>query len=206
MPANSIDTRWPGVGVTRGSTDPPAHWHLQGLGVRDRWPAPPHSRPMNRWLGIVLGLVLFSGAWAAESTNRLFFPQAGFSIQPLEPKTPQTPQMALTMSLPIQDGFAGNVNVLIQSYTNSLSEYLKLSEAQFKTAGISLLKTTRPSDSVAVLEYFGKLQNRVLHWYARAELVNQKLYLVTATASEDRWKEESALLKACVDSFQLPGK
>jgi PsbP len=163
---------------------------------------------MNCGLGGLLGLGLISAmtVGAAEPPNRLSFPVAGFSIQPLEPNTPQTPQMALTMSLPIRDGFAGNVNVLIQSYTNSLDQYIRLSEAQFKTAGISLLKTTRPSDSVAVLEYFGKLQNRVLHWYARAELVNQKLYLVTATASEDRWKEESALLKACVDSFQLPGK
>lgn len=161
---------------------------------------------MNRWLGIVLGLGVFSGAWAAESTNRLSFPQAGFSIQPLEAAVPKTPQMVLTMSLPLQDGFAGNVNVLIQSYTNSLDQYIRLSEAQFKTAGISLLKTTRPNDSVAVLEYFGKLQNRVLHWYARAELVNQRLYLVTATASEDRWPEESQYLKACVDSFQRDGK
>ena len=161
---------------------------------------------MNRWLGLLLGLGLFSGAWAAEPTNRLSFPKAGFSIQPLEAAVSKTPQMVLTMSLPLQDGFAGNVNVLIQTYTNSLSEYITLSEAQFKAAGISLLKTTRPTDSVAVLEYFGKLQNRVLHWYARAELVNQRLYLVTATTSEDRWTEESAILKGCVDSFQRAGK
>ena len=161
---------------------------------------------MNRWLGMLLGLGLFSGAWAAESTNRLSFPMAGFSIQPLEAALAKTPQMVLTMSLPLQDGFAGNVNVLIQTYTNSLTEYIQLSEAQFKAAGISLLKTTRPTDSIAVLEYFGRLQNRVLHWYARAELVNQRLYLVTATTSEDRWTEESTVLKACVDSFQRAGK
>ncbi len=161
---------------------------------------------MIRWLGMLLGLGLFSGAWAAESTNRLSFPEAGFSIQPLEAAVSKTPQMVLTMSLPLQDGFAGNVNVLIQTYTNSLTEYIQLSEAQFKAAGISLLKTTRPTNSIAVLEYFGKLQNRVLHWYARAELVNQRLYLVTATTSEDRWSEESAILKACVDSFQRDGQ
>jgi hypothetical protein len=175
-------------------------------GVRDTIRTAPHSRPMNRWLGVLLGLGLISGAWAAESTNRLSFPKAGFSIQPLEAVLAKTPQMVLTMSLPLQDGFAGNVNVLIQTYTNSLAQYIQLSEAQFKAAGISLLKTTRPTESVAVLEYFGKLQNRVLHWYARAELVNQRLYLVTATTSEDRWSDEGATLKACVDSFKRDDK
>jgi len=56
----------------------------------------------------VFGLaVLVISACRGESTNRLNFHAAGFSIAPLEAPAGQMPQQALMMFLPVTDGFCG---------------------------------------------------------------------------------------------------
>ena len=139
---------------------------------------------------------------AAESTNRLLFPVAGFSIKPLETPFGKAPQQALLMALPASDGFAANVNVQIQPYSGTLDEYITLSEEQFKAAGVKVVQRSKEGQSAVIFEYAGEMQGRALHWYARAERAKGRVYLVTATALETQWKTESVMLKACVDSFR----
>jgi len=139
---------------------------------------------------------------AAESTNRLLFPAAGFSIKPLETRLENVPQQALFMALPPSDGFAANVNVHIQPYSGTLDEYIALSEQQFKAAGFNLVQRTKQGQSAVLFEYTGEMQGRALHWYARAERATGRVYLVTATAAETQWKKDALPLKACVDSFR----
>jgi len=139
---------------------------------------------------------------AAESTNRLLFPVAGFSIKPLEVPLGKVSQQALFMALPVNDGFAANVNVQVQPYTGTLDEYIALSEGQFKAAGWKVVQRTKQGKSAVVFEYVGDLQNRAMHWYARAEQTTGRVYLVTATATATQWETEAVSLKACVDSFR----
>ncbi len=147
-------------------------------------------------------LVLVAAAGQGQSTNQLHFPQAGFTIAPLEAPPGQLPQQALIMFLPATDGFAPNVNVQIQAYEGTMDDYVALSLDQFKTTGLKVLQQKNPGKSVAVLEYSGKSQGRQLHWYAKAEKSAGKVYLVTGTATEEQWSKAADRLKACVDSFR----
>jgi hypothetical protein len=139
---------------------------------------------------------------AGESTNRLHFPAAGFSIAPLDIPPGESPQQALAMYLPTSDGFAAYVNVQIQPYTGTIEGYIALTSKQFKSAGIKVLQEKTLTKSVALFEYTGKVEGRPLHWYARAEKSGDAVYLVTATATPQQWSKESARLKSCVDGFR----
>jgi hypothetical protein len=139
---------------------------------------------------------------AADSTNRLRFPLAGFSIAALESPPGPTPHMPLTMSLPADDKFAANVNIQIQPYEGTIEEYEALTLRQFKDFGLKVIERKKVGKLVIVFQYSGEVQGRLLHLYARAEKSGDHVYLVTATAVERQWVEQAPKLKACVDSFQ----
>ena len=103
---------------------------------------------------------------------------------------------------PASDGFAANVNVQIQPYSGTLDEYIALSEEQFKAAGFKVVQRSKQGQSAVVFEYVGEMQGRALHWYAKAVHATDRVYLVTATATETQWKREAVPLKECVDSFR----
>lgn len=149
--------------------------------------------------------MLLGSATVAESTNRLSFPLAGFTIAPLDTSPGESTQQSLMMFLPATDGFAANVNVQIQTYSGTIDDYVALTLKQFKGMGIKLLEQKGPAKSVVVFEYTGEIQGRTLHWYVRAEKSGSKVYLVTATATPSQWNSEAARLKSCVDSFRCEG-
>lgn len=140
---------------------------------------------------------------AADTTNRLRFPEAGFSITPLEARPGPMSVMPLTMSLPATGNFSANVNVLIQPYEESIEDYTALSLKQFKDNGLKVIEQKKLGKSAVVFQCSGELQGRDLHWYARAEKLGAHVYLVTATATEKQWADQGSQLKGCVDSFQL---
>jgi hypothetical protein len=155
----------------------------------------------------VLVLLFVGFAWsaiAADSTNRLHFPANGFSINSLENGS-AAPIQALIMSLSPRDQFAANVNVMIQPFPGTLDEFIELSDKQFKDAGFKLLLKRKVDASTILYEYAGEMQNRPLHWYARAVRAAGKIYVVTATGLEKHWSADGPKLKACVDSFQIDG-
>ena len=151
---------------------------------------------------IILSAFITCSCIAAEPESRLQFKTHGFSISPLEGVSGNTPHQAFIMFLPATEAFSPNVNVQIQPYDGTLKEYAALSQQQFKTIGFTVLseKTTK---TAVVWEYKGTLQERKLHWYAKAQRARGKVYLVTATATDSQWKAVSAKLKACVDSFKI---
>jgi hypothetical protein len=141
-------------------------------------------------LRLLPALVLMASSLGAETTNRLHFAASGFSIAPLEAPKGQLTQQVLLMFLPTSGDFTPNVNVQIQ-----------LSLKQFESANLKIVQQGRTTDSGAVFEYHGEIQNRRLHWYAKAQKSQGRVYLVTATALEENWVEVAPNLKNCVDSF-----
>lgn len=139
----------------------------------------------------------------AQSTNKLRFPDAGFSIAPLDSPPGKTPIQPLTMCLPAQDGFAANVNVQIQPFKDGIGTYSSLSVTQLKAAGLKLLQNKSVGKSAAIYEYTGMMQGNLLHYYQRAEKSGDYIYLATATAPDDQWAELGPRLKACVDSCHV---
>ncbi len=156
-------------------------------------------------LRLLPALVLMASPLRAEVTNRLHFATSGFSIAPLEAPKGQLTQQVLMMFLPTAGDFTPNVNVQVQPYDGSLEDYIKLSLKQFESANLRVILQGRTKDSGAVFEYQGEIQNRRLHWYAKAQKSQGRVYLVTATALEEHWAEVASNLKTCVDSFACDG-
>ena len=156
---------------------------------------------IKRLIAVFL-LVSAFAACGAESTNRLKFSEAGFSIAPLEVAPGDSVQLALTMSLPAADNFSGNVNVQIQPYTGTIDEYAALSLKQFQEHKLKIIAKKKVGTSVLALEYAGEMSGRSLHWYYRAEKSGDHAYLATATTTETSWADQSTALKTCVNSFR----
>jgi len=139
---------------------------------------------------------------AADSSNRLHFPLAGFSITPLDLPPGEVARQALMMFLPANGNFAGNVNVQVQPYSGTIEEYASLTRKQFKDAGVTVIEQKKFGKSGLIFEYTGELQGKPLHWYARAEKSGGHVYLATATAAAQDWAKQGAQLKACVDTLR----
>ena len=137
-----------------------------------------------------------------KPADKLVFRNCGFAISPLDQPGKGTNQL-LFMLLPVSDGFAANVGVQTQTYSGTLDEYVDLSQKQFKEGKLDVVSTSKPDKDTAVFEYSGQMQGKALHFYAKAALRDGTIYLATATAAQDHWKDVSEKLKSCVDSFQL---
>ena len=150
---------------------------------------------------LCLGCVAAFAAPAKEKpADKLVFRNSGFSISPLD-EPGKGPTQVLMMFLPASGGFAPNVNVQTQEYSGKLEEYAALSKKQLEDSKLKLISSSVTSGAL-ILEYSGEMQARALHWYAKAVLKSGTIYLTTATATENQWKEVSGKLKSCVDSFE----
>lgn len=146
-------------------------------------------------------LVAIVTASTADITNRVQFPMAGYSIAPLDASPGSVPSQSLMMFLPASGAFAPNVNVQVQPYSGSITNYAELTFQQLKDHDGKLLEKKFSSQAV-VFEYTGDLGGHILHWYARAEKSGDHIYLATATATEEQWPGVAKQLKACVDSLR----
>jgi len=168
-------------------------------------PLEPQGNNMIR-TSITILLATLTIAAAADSTNRLHFPAAGFSVAALDAGSDDATYQTLMMFLPVKDGFAPNVNVQIQQpYEGTIEDYTKLTLEQFKEAKLKVLEKKALGKSAAIFEYTGEMQGHALHWYARAVKAGNKIYLITATDAAANWQKDADQLKACVDSFRVEG-
>ncbi|MFC3679469.1 hypothetical protein [Bacterioplanoides pacificum] len=84
------------------------------------------------------------------------FEQAGFSIKLLDTSSASQNFQPLQMFLPAVNGFAANVNVQLQFYSDSLQAYQALSESQFKQFGMTLVRSELKQD-ILWFEYRGAI-------------------------------------------------
>jgi hypothetical protein len=125
----------------------------------------------------------------------------GFQVKSKDPQTNAYGTLAAFLYLPPSQGFAPNVNVLIQDVPNTIKEYADMSKEQFKTVNLTVLNDHLVGDGEWACEYSGNMQGKDLHFYARALKKGDKVYLITGTATPDQWDSAFPKLKSCVDSF-----
>ena len=113
---------------------------------------------------------------------------------------------AVILYLTPTEGFAPNVNVLIQEFPGSIGDYVSTTKKEFASAGITMLNERSVSPTEWMVEYAGVLSARSLHFYARVVQSGDKVYLTTGTATPEQWDQFSSLLKQCVDSFAVTTK
>ena len=147
-----------------------------------------------------LALALFAFAPGA-------FPQDAyqnqlFTISAPVPSGGYVNSQPVLMSLPYSQGFAPNVNVQVQGYTDSLESYVRLSEAQFRSLNWKVIRK-QLNGNKALFEYSGDYNGRAMHWYSEATRHGNAVYLVTATALVSHWPTYSERLIASVRSFRL---
>lgn len=129
-------------------------------------------------------------------------PQYGFQIEALDAKSGDSAVSALMMFLPPSDGFAPNINIQIQPYAGTIKEYVALSKGQFEQMKWKLISEKENGANAWVAEYAGTMQDKDLHFYARALLKEGKIYLATATAKESQWATVGPTLRERVNSFK----
>jgi hypothetical protein len=151
---------------------------------------------------VAIALLLAPTAQADSAKQPLKFAEHGFSIEPPSGHDPAQVQQVVSLALPASAGFSPNVNVQVQPFKGSMEDYLRISNQQFKSAGIKVVHEKHDAKTV-VLEYMGQMQGHILHWYARGALARNGLILATATADESQWPSVSATLRQSVDSLRL---
>src|SRR6202040_4352971 len=116
---------------------------------------------MKRKLFLVCSC-LMAGILAGRggATNRLHFTASGFSIAPLEAPLEKAPFEPVIMCLPATEGFAPNVNVMIQPYVGTIDDYSALSMGQFRDGGLKVLLHRKLGKSPLVFDYSGETNGR----------------------------------------------
>lgn len=152
-------------------------------------------------LSFLFGAILFTGCSSSSGDGVLHFRDAGFSIAPLSVPSRGMTISGISMTLPPENGFQANVNVMVQDFPGTMEEYVDLSRAEFGAMeGAEILSETVTSSEVS-WEYTWAMNGRDLHLYGRAIKNGGSVYLVTATATESQWKKMEGELRACVESF-----
>ena len=158
---------------------------------------------MRKALLTVTILLIALSCFAQNKTPRLDFPLNGFSITPLEGTADSVAYQVLTLYLPPADGFAPNVSVQVQPHDGTMQEYLEISREQFQAMKWSLLADSTLSPTVVTFEYTGSVREVALHFYAKAESRDGKVYLTTGASTESQWPNVSPRIKKCVNSFRF---
>lgn len=151
-------------------------------------------------IGYLIALSTFNSfAFAADKID---YKAYGFSIDQLPSNTDFSGQ-ALMMFSTAADGFAPNVNVMVQKYPGTIQDYIKLSKTQMTDAKMKMVSEPTIDKSAATLEYEGVMQGKSLHFFAKAISKNGKIYLATATLPSDQWAKNSKSFKDNVNSLEV---
>jgi len=142
----------------------------------------------------------------AFAENRLNFETYGFSIDNLQVPSGDKGDIFRTvmMFLPDSDGFAPNVNILIQKFGGTVEKYLKTSETDFTAAGAVVINK-KQTDKTLILEYTVNIDGKDVHVYSKAIFDKDVVYLASGTSLVSQWNSVGTVLKKNVDSIQLSG-
>ena len=151
----------------------------------------------------ILAIALASASLAEEQRNFFVSDDLGISIEVPISKESEAPTHQVAMFfLPVSDGFAANVNIQKQKYSDSIEAYDKLSVSQFEPLKFTVIHREL-KDNEVVYEYKGDMQGMSLHWYARAIKQGRHVYLVTATCLDSHWTKQKTGLMKSVNSFKV---
>ena len=134
--------------------------------------------------------------------SKIDYPDLGFSINAPGFNAGSTGTV-LMVFMPAKNNFSPNVNIQIQPYKDSINDYDKLTKSQFITANFTVISSRAVGPNEIQYEYKGKMSGRIFHWLARAVKVNDSVYLITATGTDDDWESYKSDLSASMLSFQF---
>jgi hypothetical protein len=134
----------------------------------------------------------------------LDFENLGFSIDTLQMSTRDIGEAvcATMMSLPFHDGFAPNVNVMLQRFNGTLKDYERLNAMEM--ASMEMNVATNITNGILTFQYtMEKPYVGLLRCYCRAILKKKIIYLATGTSLVSQWSTVGSILEKCVNSLQI---
>ena len=150
----------------------------------------------------ILVVALAYTSFAAEQNNTFASKDLGISIEvPISKESETTVYQVAMFFLPASDGFAANVNIQRQKYSESIEAYDKLSASQFKELKLTVLNHELKGNEI-LYEYKGEMQAKTLHGYARSIKHGEYVYLATATCLDSYWEKQKGELMKSIDSFK----
>jgi hypothetical protein len=132
----------------------------------------------------------------------------GFTIQPPAYTAPagENGRVVAHFYGPAKDGFASNMNVLIQKGASTREKYLAENKKQFEAMGGTVspekLRTVNGWDAVE-LSIKGDFQGRALQWLSLGVITKDQTYVVTCTATEKTYAEVEKAFRTSLMSFNV---
>ena len=114
--------------------------------------------------------------------------------------------IVFSWNFPPQDGFADNINVMVQDNELPFGQLLKQSVAELEQAGLTVVKVSpigKKGYYFATVEYKGNFQGRDMHWLAKMAAGDQKFYIITCTAMEKTFASRRPEFEKVLAGFQV---
>jgi hypothetical protein len=92
------------------------------------------------------------------------------------------------------------VNVNIQPFAEGLKDYMTLSKGQFETMKWTIVAEKQVGENEWQVEYKGPMNGKDMHFYSRALVKGETVYLVTATALQSQWEKVGPQLRKHADT------
>ena len=163
---------------------------------------------MRRSLFLVAGFLILSALALAEA-KVWKDPEYGFTLVPPPGWTlSDTATAQVSMSAPeSQNGFAANINVMVQSAPGvTLDQYAEKSLEQahrYKGKLQSQKDVEAHGRKGRQLHLTATVKDRQLEILSTFYIINNRVYLITATASPDSFKDYLPVFEANAKSFKL---
>lgn len=134
----------------------------------------------------------------------------GFSIEaPVFATPPQGGQVTRLIVLgPAEDGFAANVNVVVQHVSTSRDQLRAASLQQFQALGLSVgshRDTTIAGRDAVIFDSHGIQQGRNLRFLSAAVIDTHRVFVITCTAPTESFERHQEAFQRSIASFKLTG-
>jgi hypothetical protein len=167
--------------------------------------------PMRNGAAIacVLSLAVHPVAAAAPRPEAVFTdPVQGFSLAvPALGESSNAPMLQrVVVSGAPEGGFSANCNVQVQFVTMSIEAFVDLSVRQFAAMDFKIheqKKRTVSGRPAATFEYSGELSEKKLRFSSLAVGGQDRIWLLTCTALEERFEKYRPEFARAIDSFAL---
>jgi hypothetical protein len=132
------------------------------------------------------------------------YPYYGWRLADLDALVAKQPQNVLRVAFDESDGFTANINIQIQQFSGTMKEYIEVSHRGFDKLfdqKWSTVSEDQKGEKECLVEIAGAIKGREYHFYARAAKLEEKVYLITATALQSQWATVGDKMRRYVDAF-----
>ena len=128
------------------------------------------------------------------------------SAPPASRSSPRGSRRPWRCSSPPTDGDTINVNVIVNRASTTRADWVARSKKEFGEVGFTTIAERNLSvngwDAVEI-EYSGALEGNDFHWLSLSVITNDRVYLVTCTASAPAYAAAEKEFRACLQSFAV---